>query len=146
MRTIGIDLAISATHKAVVVDERGNAITPLLDVTAAPAVLDDLLRRAREGADEEERLRVVMEPTSLSWLPIASYVIQREETVHLVNTQQISDLRSSTASMPRAIVSAPGCWLACPGSTPRRCMLCSCTVPTISVANAGASSKTSWPH
>jgi transposase len=93
MRTIGIDLAISAIHKAVVVDERGNAITPLLDVTADPAVLDDLLRRAREGANEEEGLRIVMEPTSLSWLPIASYAIQREETVHLVNTQQVSDLR-----------------------------------------------------
>jgi transposase len=93
MRTIGIDLAISAPHRAVVVDEGGQAITPVLAVTAAPTSLANLFRRAREGADEDERLRIVMEPTSLSWLPVASYAIQREETVHLVNTQQVADLR-----------------------------------------------------
>jgi transposase len=34
-----------------------------------------------------------MEPTGLSWLPVASYLVQRRVTVYLVNTQQVADLR-----------------------------------------------------
>lgn len=93
MRTIGIDLGISASHKAVVVDEEGKAITRVLQVTADPGDLEELIRQAREGADDEESLRAVMEPTGLSWLPIASYLVQREVTVYLANTQQVADLR-----------------------------------------------------
>jgi transposase len=93
MRTIGIDLAITGTHKAVVVDGQGNAIGGLIRFRTDPADLDALLRRAREGTDEDEELRMVMEPTGLAWLPAASYFIQRGVTVYLVNTQQASDLR-----------------------------------------------------
>lgn len=93
MRTIGIDLAISATHKAMVADEQANIITPVIRLETDPADLERLLRRAREGADENEPLRVVMEPTGLAWLPLASYFIQRDVTVYLVNTQQVADLR-----------------------------------------------------
>jgi transposase len=93
MRTIGIDLAITGTHKAVVVDERGNAIGRVIRFRTEPAELDALLRRAREGADEDEPLRVVMEPTGLAWLPVASYFIQRGVIVYLANTQEVSDLR-----------------------------------------------------
>jgi transposase len=93
MRTIGIDLAITGTHKAVVVDERGNAMGRVIRFRTDPAELDALLRRAREGADEDEPLRVVMEPTGLAWLPVASYFIQRGVIVYLVNTQEVSDLR-----------------------------------------------------
>jgi transposase len=90
MRTIGIDLALTEAHKAVVVDERGNVLTPVLRVTADPKDLDELLRRARQG---DEPVQVVMEPTGLAWLPIASYLRQRGVTVYLVNTQQVADLR-----------------------------------------------------
>jgi len=93
MRTIGIDLAITGTHKAVVVDGQGNAIGSLIRFRTDPAELEALLRRAQEGTDEDEELRVVMEPTGLAWLPMASYFIQRGVTIYLVNTQQASDLR-----------------------------------------------------
>jgi len=93
MRTIGIDLAITGTHKAVIVDERGNAIGGVIHFRTDPVELEAVLRRAWEGADEDEPLRVVMEPTGLAWLPVASYCIQRGITVYLVNTQQVSDLR-----------------------------------------------------
>jgi transposase len=93
MRTLGIDLAITGTHKAVVVDERGNAIGSVMRFRTDPAELDAVLRRAREGAGEDEPLRAVMEPTGLAWLPVASYLIQRGVIVYLVNTQQVSDLR-----------------------------------------------------
>ena len=93
MRTIGIDLGISAAHKAIILDERGKAITPTLRVSADPVDLARLLDRAREGSEEGEPLQVVMEPTGLSWLPVASYCIQRGVTVYLVNTQLVSALR-----------------------------------------------------
>jgi transposase len=93
MRTIGIDLAITGTHKAVVVDEMGRVVGHVFRFVTDPADLDELLRRARAGVDENEPLRAVMEPTGLSWLPVASYLIQRGVTVYLVNTQQVADLR-----------------------------------------------------
>ena len=93
MRTIGIDLAISATHKAVVADEQTNVISPVIQLGTDPSDLGRLLRRARDGVDENEPLSVVMEPTGLAWLPLASYFSQRGVTVYLVNTQQVADLR-----------------------------------------------------
>lgn len=93
MRTIGIDLALNATHKAVVADESGSVITPLIRFRTSPEELCALLERAREGKADDEPLRVVMEPTGLAWLPVASYLIQRGVTVHLVSTQQSADLR-----------------------------------------------------
>jgi len=93
MRTIGIDLAINAAHMAVVADEQGKVITPLIRLETTPEELEALLGRAREGVNEEQPLRVVMEPTGLAWLPVASYFIQHGVTVYLVNTQQVADLR-----------------------------------------------------
>ncbi len=93
MRTIGIDIALNATHKAVVADEQGTVITPVIRFHTEPEALQNLMRRAREGKADDEPLRVVMEPTGLAWLPLASYFIQREVTVYMVSTQQSADLR-----------------------------------------------------
>src|SRR5512145_1171254 len=93
MRSIGIDLAITGTHQAVIVDEGGRAIGRPFRFGADPAELDELLRRARVDAGEDEALQVVMEPTDLSWFPVASYLIRRSVTVYLVNTQQVAALR-----------------------------------------------------
>jgi len=93
MQTIGIDLALKATHKAVVADDRGTVITPVIRFRTEPEDLQTLMKPAREGKADDEPLRVVMEPTGLAWLPLASYFIQRGVTVHLVSTQQSADLR-----------------------------------------------------
>ena len=93
MRTIGLDLAIRARHKAVVMDAAGQLISRVIDLSTDPDDLDGLLRCARAGASDSESLRLVMEPTVSMWLPIASYCRQRGVTVYLVNTQQVSDLR-----------------------------------------------------
>jgi len=63
MRYIGLDLALTTDHKALVIDERGQAITAVLRVNTSATVLEQLFRRAREGAPEDEPLVVVMEPT-----------------------------------------------------------------------------------
>lgn len=93
MRTVGLDLAISGTHKAVIADEQAHIISPVIRLNTDPDDLDGLVRRAREGAGPDEPVRVVMEPTGSMWRPVASYFIQRDATVHLVKTQQVADLR-----------------------------------------------------
>lgn len=93
MRTIGIDLAIRATHKAVAADEQAKTITPLLSLATEATDLAALLRRAREGVAADAPVRVVMEPTGLAWVALSCYYIQRGVTIHLVNTQQVADLR-----------------------------------------------------
>lgn len=93
MRTIGIDLGITGEHQAVVADEQGQTMGGPYRLTTDPADLDALLDRAQAGTTAGQPLRVVMEPTGLSWFPLASYYSQRGVIIHLVNTQQVADLR-----------------------------------------------------
>ena len=76
-----------------ILDDQSNPVGKVFRLQTDPASLEALLRRAREGASENEPLRSVMEPTGLAWLPMASYLIQRGVTVYLVKTQQVADLR-----------------------------------------------------
>lgn len=92
MRTIGIDLAVQAAHKAVVADEQGHYITPVLKFHTHPRELDDLLNRAREGATTQD-LRAVLEPTGMAWFPVAVYLVRHGITTYLVSSQQVADLR-----------------------------------------------------
>ena len=59
MRTIGIDLALTAAHKAVVADAQGRFLTPVFSFHTTPADLEHLLARARDGAPDTS-LQVVM--------------------------------------------------------------------------------------
>lgn len=93
MRIIGLDLAITSAHKAVVMDERGKFVSPVLAVTTWPGALASLLQRAREGAEADTPVVVVMEPTGLAWLPVAVYLLLHGVVVYLVNSQQVADLR-----------------------------------------------------
>jgi hypothetical protein len=47
MRILGIDLAVKAEHRAVVLGERGRFVTPVLKVTTRAAALDQLPALAR---------------------------------------------------------------------------------------------------
>ena len=49
MRTIGLDLAVQAAHKAVILDENGHFCTPILTIHTQPSELSQLLTRARDG-------------------------------------------------------------------------------------------------
>ena len=92
MRAIGIDLAFTAAHKAVVLDEQQHYVTPVISFHTRAAELDSLLAGARQGADSSE-VQVVMEPTGMAWFPIAVYLEQQQVPVYLVNCQEVSDLR-----------------------------------------------------
>ena len=85
MRTIGIDLAVTAAHKAVVMAENGQFVTPVISFRSRWAEIEELVARAREGVEVEHPLRAVMEPTGMAWLSVrrgniglrlASYLLQ----------------------------------------------------------------------
>jgi transposase len=92
MRTIGIDLALTAAHKAVVADAQGRFLTPVFPFHTTPADLECLLARARDGASTTP-LQVVMEPTGMAWFPIAVFFARHEVPIFLVNSQEVADLR-----------------------------------------------------
>ena len=92
MRTIGIDLALTAAHKAVVADAHGTYLTPVFTFHTTPADLEHVLARAREG-DPDTPLQVVMEPTGMAWFPIAVFFTRHGIPVFLVNSQEVADLR-----------------------------------------------------
>ncbi len=92
MRTIGIDLALTSAHKAVVAEAQGRYLTPVFSFHTRPADLERLLERARDGAPDGP-LQVVMEPTGMAWLPIAIFFARQGVPIYLVNSQEVADLR-----------------------------------------------------
>ena len=92
MRTIGIDLALTAAHKAIIADDQGGFLTPVFPFHTTPVDLERLLARAREG-DPTTALQVVMEPTGMAWFPIAVFFARHGVPIFLVNSQEVADLR-----------------------------------------------------
>lgn len=93
MRYIGLDLALTTNHKAIVMDDRGRALTPVISLTTSAADLEKLFARAFEGAAPDEPLSVIMEPTGMAWFPVAVFCQRHHLTVYVVNSQQVADLR-----------------------------------------------------
>ena len=63
MRIIGLDLSVTGPHKAVVMGDDGEFLTPVFAVATRSAALQALLERARQDAAPTEPVWVVMEPT-----------------------------------------------------------------------------------
>lgn len=92
MRTIGIDLSAKGEHKAVIVDETGRFVSPVIRFRTEPASMTRLLEMAREGKADGQ-VQAVMEPTGMAWFPVAIFLVRHSVTVYLVNSQQVADLR-----------------------------------------------------
>ena len=92
MRYIGLDLALTTAHKAVVIDEKGQTITNILSVKATATALEELFQCAREGVPADEPLVLIMEPTGMAWFPVAVFCQRQGVQVYLVNSQQVADL------------------------------------------------------
>ena len=91
-RLVGIDLGVASAHTAQVLRADGTKVCrrscwPRLDS------LLELEQAALEGAPEETRLEVVMEPTGPAWRPIAIYFIRRGHLVYRVSSAKAHDLR-----------------------------------------------------
>lgn len=93
-RIIGIDLAIEAQHKAIVLDPDSNEfVSSVLSFHTDPADLAHVLAVARQGTTEEVRLLAVMEATGMAWFSVGSYLASQGVDVYRVNGQQVSELR-----------------------------------------------------
>jgi transposase len=93
MRTIGIDLAVAATHKAIVMEADGRFITPLIRFHTRQDEIERLVTRAREGVAPDYPLQAVMEPTGMMWLPVSVALDRLGVTLYLVNGRRVHDLR-----------------------------------------------------
>ena len=93
MRTIGIDLAVAAVHKAVVMEADGTFVTPVLSFHTRRDEIERLVSRAREGVPPDYPLQAVMEPTGMAWFPVAVVLSQLGVSLYLVNGQRVHDLR-----------------------------------------------------
>jgi transposase len=92
VRIIGIDLATTAKHRAVIADERSQFISPLIKFDTRLADLERLRMRALAGTRADEELVVVMEATDINWYPVAVYFAQHMATVHVINPRMSADL------------------------------------------------------
>ncbi|GAB4405144.1 MAG: IS110 family transposase [Anaerolineales bacterium] len=93
-RIIGIDLAISAAHKAVVLDKASNTfISPLIPFYTDPADLDRLLAIARSGTGGDVQIMAVLEATGMAWFPVSVYLQNKGVLVYRVSGQQVADQR-----------------------------------------------------
>lgn len=94
MRIIGIDLAVSAKHKAMILDPAANKfIGRPITFRSRPAGLERLLHRARAGAPEGVQLVAIMEATGMAWYPVGVYLHHEGVTIYRVNGRKTKDLR-----------------------------------------------------
>lgn len=85
--TIGLDLGITTKHRAHIVT-RG-APDRSMSVSPRPTELDALL----EAAGGPDHVDVVLEPTGLSWVPVAVYAARKGACVYRVDTRQAHGIR-----------------------------------------------------
>ena len=85
--TIGLDLAITSKHRACIVT-RGKP-DRTMSTSPRPAELDALL----EAAGGPDHVDVVLEPTGLTWVPVAVYAARQGACVYRVDTRQAHGIR-----------------------------------------------------
>lgn len=91
-RIIGLDLGVSSAHVAAICDETGAVIARrrCRPVRQSFEALESL---ALKGLPDEARLEIVIEPTGVSWLPVAVYFCRRGHKVFRVSTAKAHDMR-----------------------------------------------------
>lgn len=92
-RNVGIDLSVTAKHKAQVRDEQGNKIVPNFSFYISEDNLDALCEQALKDATRGTKLRLICEPTGMSWFPIAIYAKTNNHEIVRVKSHKAHDLR-----------------------------------------------------
>ena len=90
-RTIGIDLAIRGDHVARIFDGRPHAKPISFRLTSES--LSSLVARLRERLPAESTITAVMEPTGMSWFPVARWLERAEIKAIRVKGQRVRALR-----------------------------------------------------
>ena len=91
-RTIGIDLAIRGDHVAQIFDDGHPSGRPIR-FRHDPASLNSLVLRARDKLNESDRVQAIMEPTGMSWFPIAHQLVDAGVEVARVKGKRVKALR-----------------------------------------------------
>jgi transposase len=94
MRRAGIDIALTAAHKAAVYDDGERRGRPF-PVPQTRAGIDELVRRTTAG--EQGACEFVMEPTGLAWLPLAAELSRQGHRVYMPKPQKTHALRKFLA-------------------------------------------------
>lgn len=92
-RYIGIDLAITAPHRAAVMEADGTFVGKSFSFDRSFEGFEYLLKRALPGDNRNCRLTFVLVPTSKTWIPLSCFLTARGHTVVSVSAQKASDLR-----------------------------------------------------
>ncbi len=94
LRIIGIDLAVTAAHRAIVLDTASNSfISNVISFQTNPAELDRVLEAARQGAPAGTRIIAVLEATGMAWFTVGTYLQRHGVEVYRVNGRQTADQR-----------------------------------------------------
>lgn len=91
-RTIGIDLAIRGDHVAQIFDHGRPAGRPIR-FRHDPASLNNLVVHILNGVADDDRIQAVMEPTGMSWFPVAHRLIDAGVDVARVKGKRVRALR-----------------------------------------------------
>lgn len=93
-RIIGIDLAVTAQHKALILDQASDElVSPVITFRATPADLDKLLAKAYADCSDATKVVAILEATAMTWYPVGVYLHQRGVQVYRVGGQKTRDLR-----------------------------------------------------
>jgi transposase len=91
-RFVGIDVAITAEHRACLTDEAGNVLAERR-LRTTRGELQELWAIATRDLGQGDEVVVVMEPTANAWVAPAAFFRSRGARVHLVPPEQSADLR-----------------------------------------------------
>lgn len=91
-RTVGIDLAIRGDHVARILDD-GQPYGKPIRFRLTSESLGNLIVRLRTGAAPDSAITAVMEPTGMSWFPVALWFKQAGIKVIRVKGQRVRALR-----------------------------------------------------
>ena len=91
-RTIGVDLAIRGDHVAQIFED-GRPLGRPLRFRHDPASLDAFVARATAGLGEADTVQAVMEPTGMSWFPVAHQLADAGVAVARVKGKRVRALR-----------------------------------------------------
>ena len=93
-RIIGLDLAVRAAHKAVILDQEHNDfVGSVISFDTNPAEMDRLLQASREGLVGPAQFVAVLEATGMAWFTVGSYLSQHGVAVYRVNGQMTAAQR-----------------------------------------------------
>ena len=92
-RIIGIDLGVSTSHNACVIDTATGKVVARRKFVSKPSDLVDLIEIARRSLVPDATIGVVMEATAGAWYAPSAWFARHDIAVYRVSTSKAADLR-----------------------------------------------------